>query len=479
MRGVKDLQYRFLNATNWKCKTAPPGDGLTPAEFREQDFLRKLSKGRMDPLDSMLGLVRLTDVQPNAFSDLAVTRHQAQRMLDNLDAHGEIFVMLREGSENGGPHQKFFQDLKQNYHSLVTELMKCAGSRDEEHQPVPVAGDSRLDTVKILAGFRAAVGDTRRPAIILEEQLVLAKDLRREFDGTREQKEFAAQLGSVKMFFTQYNEISTDELTKMLASALRKVGAHDPTGIAQTRVEQLTLETPRHLQAKLLPPLLEAMSDVIDGVGSARNDLKRSLNAIGKAAKETRDHVGNLNSWAGLIRNRYPHVGEVGFVAKMRDDLRSLSMKERAVFLSKANIPTRTWDATAIQNEIRSLANVTALDLINEQFEDLDNGEALTVVQKNIWKINDDMFAVVAAFFARYPWIPSYFEKLGETPLAAVIKEFKDRSHAGFDFVAPEFLSDAQEIDLGRFQDSRTANPWHDLYRFFGIPDEPAKRGEE
>lgn len=108
MRGVKDLQYRFLNATNWKCKTAPPRDGLTPAEFREQDFLRKLSKGRMDPLDSMLGLVRLTDVQPNAFSDLAVTRHQAQRMLDNLDAHGEIYAMLHEGSEQKGPHQASF-----------------------------------------------------------------------------------------------------------------------------------------------------------------------------------------------------------------------------------------------------------------------------------------------------------------------------------------------------------------------------------
>jgi hypothetical protein len=97
MRGVKDLQYRFLNATNWKCKTAPPRDGLTPAEFREQDFLRKLSKGKMDPLDTMLGLVRLTDVQPNAFSDLAVTRHQAQRMLHNLDAHGEIYACFTKG----------------------------------------------------------------------------------------------------------------------------------------------------------------------------------------------------------------------------------------------------------------------------------------------------------------------------------------------------------------------------------------------
>jgi hypothetical protein len=477
MRGVKDLQYRFLNATNWKCKTAPPGDGLTPAEFREQDFLRKLSKGRMDPLDSMLGLVRLTDVQPNAFSDLAVTRHQAQRMLDNLVAHGEIFVMLREGSENGGPHQKFFQDLKQNYHSLVTELMKCAGSRDEEHQPVPVAGD-RLDTVRILARFGSAVGgDTRRPAIILAEQLVLEKDLRRELDGTREQREFAAQLAEVKDTFKRYNEIRPELLTEMMASALRKVGVDAPDSIVQTNVEWLT-KVPKHIQASLLPPLLEAMSDVIDGTGSAKHDLKRALDAVKRAAKHTQQHIIQLNKLAVSIRMQKLRTDKE-FVQLAEKHLRSLSAEERMRFLTQADTKPTISVAPLLQTAVQNLANEAALDLINQRYLDYTKGEDLNAVCQKIRALDDDSLIVIAWFFDRNPWIPAYFDDLAAKqpiaqPLSAIINEFGNTASKRLGYETPTEISDSQNKDLKRFfRDFSKQNPWDDLYSFFGVPDEP------
>lgn len=57
----RDLPYRFLNFINCKCKVAAPrgGDRNSP-EYREQAYLRKLSKGRMDSIDTMLALVRLS-----------------------------------------------------------------------------------------------------------------------------------------------------------------------------------------------------------------------------------------------------------------------------------------------------------------------------------------------------------------------------------------------------------------------------------
>jgi hypothetical protein len=409
MRGVKALQYRFLNTTNWKCKTAPPGDNLTPAEFREQDFLRKLSKGRMDPLDSMLGLVRLTDVQPNAFSDLAVTRHQAQRMLDNLVAHGEIYAMLHEGSEQKGPHQAFFQKLEQDYETLVTELMKCAGSRDEEHQPVPVAGDSSFDTVKILAGFRSAVGDTRSSAKILEEQLVLAKDLRREFDGTPKQKEFAKQLAEVKDTFKRYNEIRPKPLTKMMTSALRKVGVDAPDSIVQTNVKWLT-KVPKHIQASLLPPLLEAMSDVIDGTGSAKHDLKRALDAVKRAAKHTEQHIIQLNKLAVSIAMQKLRTDKE-FVQLAEKHLRSLSPEERMRFSTQVDTKSTTSVAPLLQTAVQNLANEAALDLINQYYLDHRKGEDLNAVCQKIRELDDDSLIVIA-------W--SSIEILGYPPISMI-----------------------------------------------------------
>ncbi len=44
----------------------------------------------------------------------------------------------------------------------------------------------------------------------------------------------------------------------------------------------------------------------------------------------------------------------------------------------------------------------------------------------------------------------------------------------------PTEISGSQDKDLKRFfRDFERLNPWDDLYSFFGVPDEPAKRGEE
>jgi len=438
--------------------------------------LRKLSKGRMDPLDSMLGLVRLTDVQPNAFSDLAVTRHQAQRMLDNLDAHGEIFVMLREGSENGGPHQKFFQDLKQNYHSLVTQLMKCAGSRDKEHQPVPVAGD-RFDTVRILAGFGSAVGvDTRRPAIILAEQLVLEKDLRRELDGTPKQKEFAAQLAEVKDTFKRYNEIRPELLTEMMTSALRKVGVDAPDSIVQTNVEWLT-KVPKHIQASLLPPLLEAMSDVIDGTGSAKHDLKRALDAVKRAAKHTQQHIIRLDNLAVSIAMQELRT-DTEFVQLAEKHLRSLTYEARMSFLTQVDTKSTVSAALPLQKAVQNLANEAALDLINQRYLDYNEGEDLNAVCQKIRALDDDSLIVIAWFFDRNPWMPAYFYDLAAKqpiaqPLSAIINEFGNTASERLGYETPTEISGSQDKDLKRFfRDFERLNPWDDLYSFFGVPDE-------
>ncbi len=397
MRGVKDLQYRFLNATNWKCKTAPPRDGLTPAEFREQDFLRKLSKGRMDPLDSMLGLVRLTDVQPNAFSDLAVTRHQAQRMLDNPVAHGELFhalsVEIDRSSQAG--YGGFLREIKENYETLVKELMARAGYKGKEFKPVvDEASSPRL--VQAMERARGAIitADRRDHAVILQKALVEAKDERRALHGTREQKEFAAQLAEVKDTFKRYNEIRPKPLTKMMTSALRKVGVDAPNSIVQRNVKWLT-KVPKHIQASLLPPLLEAMSDVIDGTGSAKHDLKRALDAVKRAAKHTQQHIIRLDNLAVSIAMQELRT-DTEFVQLAEKHLRSLTYEARMRFLTQADTKPTISVAPLLQTAVQNLANEAALDLINQRYLDYTKGEDLNAVCQKIRALDDDSLIVIA-----------------------------------------------------------------------------------
>jgi hypothetical protein len=423
MRGVKELQYRFLNATNWKCKTAPPRGSLGPAEFREQDFLRKLSKGKMDPLDTMLGLVRLTDVKPNAFAQLKVTRHQAQRMLDNLEAHGELFSVLQahirspysELIDRGPVHLKFLNQLNGNFERLAKQLMDRARYSGETLAvDVDDCREPQLNWVMNKTWMALHKSVTAAPGEIFQQELLRAKDERRELSGTKAQKEFVLDLKEAREVFKEYNVIPPEPLRNMLTRALRKVGVDAPDRIVQKNVHLLT-EAPTHRHAKLLPPLLEAMSDVIDGVGSARYDLKRAMQEIAKAAKDPSD--------------RSP--------------------------------------------------DVMALDLINEHYENhYTYGRDLNDVRRDLSEIEDESLRNFARFIVRYPWVPGFFSTLAEIkpsakPLSAIMEQLCVTAAERLDWQIPTELFDNQEEDFKRFlSDFRGGDSWHEIYRFFGVPDE-------
>jgi hypothetical protein len=491
MRGLKDLQYRFLNATNWKCKTAPPRnrDGLSPASFREQDFLRKLSKGTMDSLDTMLGLVRLSDVNPNAFSDLKVTRNEARRMLDNLDAHGELFhalsVEIDRSSQTG--YLNFLGKIKGNYETLAKVLMVKAGYSGSEFKPaVDIASSGRLVQAmefargKIISRARADHG------VILQEALVKAKDERRALHGTAKQKEFAAQLAEFRSAFKAYGTFRPKLLTEMMTSALRKVGVDAPDNIVRTTIERLN-SVPGHDRAKLLPPLLEAMSDVIDGVGSARHDFRRAIGDIAKAAKQTQLGVDRLNNLAETIAGQNPK-GDEEFIVRAKEHLGSLSHKNRMSLLTLVDIKSTTTAAPLIQKALRSMADETVLDLIAKNYLDYGQGENPDALVSNIATIDNDLLLVIANFFDRNPWIPSSFEDAAagtvEGPiLSLLIAGFDDLAHAKFELVKPTSLSAQQEQDRKAYLEKvdETGDAWKALLSFIGdeIATQPQDRGEE
>ena len=429
MRGVKDLQYRFLNATNWKCKTALPRDGLTPAEFREQDFLRKLSKGRMDPLDSMLGLVRLTDVQPNAFSDLAVTRHQAQRMLDNPVAHGELFhalsVEIDRSSQAG--YGGFLREIKENYETLVKELMARAGYKGKEFKPV-VDEASSPQLVQAMERARGAIitADRRDHAVILQKALVEAKDEKSTPRYPRAEGIRRAARGS------------QGYLQKIQRDPAQAAHENDDKRSAQGRGRCAKLDCAEECQVvdqsaeaysgKSLPPLLEAMSDVIDGTGSAKHDLKRALDAVKRAAKHTQQHIIRLDNLAVSIAMQELRT-DTEFVQLAEKHLRSLTYEARMRYLTQADTKPTISVAPLLQTAVQNLANEAALDLINQRYLDYTKGEDLNAVCQKIRALDDDSLIVIAWFFDRNPWIPAYFDDLAAKqpnaqPLSAIINEF-------------------------------------------------------
>ena len=331
--------------------------------------------------------------------------------------------------------------------------------------------------MRILAGFGSAVGvDTRRPAIILAEQLVLEKDLRRELDGTPKQKEFAAQLAEVKDTFKRYNEIRPELLTEMMTSALRKVGVDAPDSIVQTNVEWLT-KVPKHIQASLLPPLLEAMSDVIDGTGSAKHDLKRALDAVKRAAKHTQQHIIRLDNLAVSIAMQELRT-DTEFVQLAEKHLRSLTYEARMSFLTQVDTKSTVSAALPLQKAVQNLANEAALDLINQRYLDYNEGEDLNAVCQKIRALDDDSLIVIAWFFDRNPWMPAYFYDLAAKqpiaqPLSAIINEFGNTASERLGYETPTEISGSQDKDLKRFfRDFERLNPWDDLYSFFGVPDE-------
>jgi hypothetical protein len=418
----RSAEHRFVNALNWKCKTAPPRGNLGPAEFRERDFLRKLSKGKMDPLDTMLGLVRLTDVNPNAFADLKVTRHQAQRMLDNLVAHGELHSAI-EGQirrigfrldlkDQQSGYLAFVERMRTNYEGLAKALMTRTGYQEKQFS-VDIEAISSGRLIRATESARSEVLMTGRTdyAAVLQLELIRAKDERRALSGNPDQKKFAGQLAAVRSHWGAYNTVSP-ELAKMMTSALRKVGVDAPDGIVQKNIDCLK-RAPTHVQAKLLPALLEAMSDVIDGVGSARYDLKRAIGEIANAAKQT-------------------------------------------------------------QSDVR------ALDLVNEHYENhYTYGKDLDAVGRDLSEIDDAFLRNFASFVDRYPWVPGHFAVLAEgnpsaVPLSAIMDRLCITAAERLGWQIPTALSDGQKRDFHRFhRDFSGGNSWHGIYRFFGVPDEP------
>jgi hypothetical protein len=362
-------------------------------------------------------------VNPNAFSELKVTRNQARRMLDNLVAHGELHGAIYEDPQRIGfrldskdqlsGYLAFFERMRTNYEGLARALMTRTGYQEQQFS---------VDSEKISAGQLIRATESARfkvftmgrtdYAAVLQEELIRAKDERRARYGNPDQKKFARQLAQVR----------------------------NPWG------------------------------------------------GFNNASRETRKHVENLKKLASTIRAEYPHASQGEIVSRVQDHLRSLSFQERIDLLTKADVVAQTFDANLLRNAMRRLADETALDLIDKYNLDYHQSKGLNAVRQRLKEIDDSCLMVIAEFFERNPWVPAYFNGLTRTepdarPLSAIITALGKNADERLGSKLPMTLSDSQKEDFTRFVErSAGLNPWHDLYSFFGIPDEPeipANRGDE
>jgi hypothetical protein len=498
-----DLSYGFFNLINCKCKVASPrgGDRNSP-EYREQAFLRKLSKGKMDSIDTMLALVRLTedkDYQP--FSKLNVTAYQAGRMLDNLQANGELITAVNNRIKEikhtrdthnitlSGPQTDYLnclERLRDSHERLARELMKCA-RYEKKDLPVPenkTENNMRLEWALGNVWMTLPKDGKTNPYGLLQKWLVEQKDLRREAFGTKAQKEFAKNLKLVRDHFTDTHQIWTDPLSKMLTQALRKIGIDDPYEIVQKRMVQL-VEVPKDIQAKLLPPLLEAMSDVIDGVGSARYDLAQALRDIDRAAqavKETQHHITVLDSMVVAIKSGNSRATDQQFEESAYEYLSKFPKDQLIYFMAHVDTIKSSEKTELVQNALRRLANTEVLDTIDEYFQDYRD-KNWDAARDKIAALDHNELAIIADFFDRNPWISDDFQKLADVKesamsIAWIIHSVNELSHRQLGLTTPTSLSEAQKSDRERFlqiYDKNEGRAWHALYTFFGIPDEPAE----
>jgi hypothetical protein len=245
----------------------------------------------------------------------------------------------------------------------------------------------------------------------------------------------------------------------MLTQALRKVGIDDPHEIAQERMEQL-VEIPKDIQAKLLPPLLEAMSDVIDGVGSAKHDLAQALFEIREAGTETeRNKQYGREAYEKL--NALPHEDKINLMAHVDDLKSSVNMR-------------------FMQTSLRNMANIAVLVTIDEYYKDCLAGNVDAMLKK-IEALDKNRLAIIANFFDRYPWIPPFFEDLARrnaeaAPLFSIINDLDVTSHERLGLPITTSATEDHKADFNRYQGiAMTEGPWHALYTFFGIPGEPAE----
>jgi hypothetical protein len=490
----RDLPYRFLNLINCQCKVPRPrGDRSTP-EYREQAFLRKLSKGRMEPLDAMLGLVRLTEIQGyKPFGKLALSTYQAQRMLDNLSQKSipvlsqhieEIEKTLREKdavrTTQQADHLRFLKQLRDNHKYLAEKLMACAGY---EQEFLAVGDDdkvSALDSALTQVWLNIPKGEEApySPSGLFQKKIVQYKDVLRGLKGTKGQKNFAKNLKSFRKDFSKTNEISTSPLSKMLTQAMRTAGLDHSDDIVQERMEQLA-GIPKRIQARLLPPLLEAMSDVVDGVGSARSDLAQALRDIRGAIEEMHHNITVLDDMVAAIKIRNASATDQQFEEAAYERLTKFPKNQLRYLMVHFESVKSSEKAELVQNALRRLADIEVLDTIDGCFQDYSD-KNWDAALAEIAGLDDNRLAIIAAFFDRNPWIPDFFQNLAvhkesAVPLAWIIHGVNQLSHRQLGLTTPTSLSEAQKSDRARFVeicDRNGGQAWRALHAFFDVSRE-------
>ena len=303
-RNVQKLPLRVAHAMNLNCRVAPSNKG------NRQAYLSKLSQDKVNPLDTFKGLIALSASEiPLSLEDL--DEKQIYRLFENFKSHGEIIPVLdkqiTDMTASGGlnDHEynllEFFQRLKVNQEAAATTLMKSAGY-EKEHLNVHVNRTREARLEKLLGDVwkRAKDGDDGDPATLLRTEISKAKDNYRIKNGTAEQRKFGKALKEVQKTFASEGRIAQESLKTLLeharritnsksleenpANLFKKLSYRDADNYSPT-VERSTAE-----QWNLLNPFLEAMSDQIDGVDTARQDLKYAIDNI-KKSKNRREEL--------------------------------------------------------------------------------------------------------------------------------------------------------------------------------------------
>jgi hypothetical protein len=290
-RWLDKLPYRLLDTLNCRCEVEPP-ESIDNINDRESAYLAKLSKEAMDPFDTMLGLVALSqDPKAKEFTplmNLGVPDNQAWRLLKNLRMHGAMIttldsqIDLMKHADLGKKEQALLTHLKElqlNQDRAATELMELTGYRKEK-LTVHVDQKEASAFAKALrtAWERVRTGDDSEPVTILEEELARGRDELRASVGTAEQRKLAADLICVRETFEQAGQIAEGPLARIAAWAVRKLGMDAPADHAAV-VAGIVNEKSTAERERLLSSLLGGIAKQIHGTGSS-DEVKRAMEEI-------------------------------------------------------------------------------------------------------------------------------------------------------------------------------------------------------
>ena len=196
----------------------------------------------------------------------------------------------------------FLGRLKANQEAAAKTLMDRAGYEKEQLQ-VHVDSESKERLEKLLGNVRqrAKDGDDGNPATLLRAELSRAKDAHRIKNGTAEQRKFGRDLIEVRRTFANEGRIADEPLKRLLERArftdsksseelIKKLMYRDGDNLQPT-VERDTAE-----QWHLLSPLLQAMSDQLDGEDTAAQDLKIAIKNIQQSGNDPEElHAPDLS----------------------------------------------------------------------------------------------------------------------------------------------------------------------------------------